>query len=114
MDERRQLPIWQVMTAALALFLSGAVGAAPALAAPTDTSPLPGMAQPWDDEDENDGNDAHPAGGGHHDHDDDDDDDDDDHDHDHDDDHDGLELDDLLENLADVLEEVADLLDDLL
>ena len=109
MDERRQLPIWQVMTAALALFLSGAIGAAPAQGAPTDTPPVPGLAQPWDDEDENDGNDAHPAGKGHHD----DDDDDHDHDHDHDDD-DGLELDDLLENLADVLEEVADLLDDLL
>jgi hypothetical protein len=108
-DERRQLPIWQVMAAALALFLSGAIGSAPALAALTDTPPAPGLAQPWDDEDENDGNDAHPAGGGHHDHDD----DDDDHD-DHDDDDDGLELDDLLENLADVLEEVADLLDDLL
>jgi len=105
-DERRQLPIWQMMGAALALFLCGAIGLAPALAAPTDTPP--GLAQPWDGEDENDGNDAHPAGGGHHDHDD----DDDDHD-DHDDDG-GLELDDLLENLADVLEEVADLLDDLL
>ncbi len=109
MDERRQLPIWQVMAAALALFLSGAIGSAPALAALTDTPPAPGLAQPWDDEDENDGHDAHPAGGGHHDHDD----DDDDHD-DHDDDDDGLELDDLLENLADVLEDVAVLLDDLL
>jgi len=99
-DERQQLPIWKVMAASLALLVAGAIGAAPALAAATDTPTVPGQAAPWDDEDENDGNDAHPAGGDH-DHDDDDDDDD------------GLELDELLESLADVLEEVADILDDL-
>lgn len=119
MDEPRKLTLWQVLAGALALVLSGVVGAGPALAASPAGTTVPGRVEPAHDgngdghdheddghnggtldterdrEDQDDGNDDHPARY-------------------HDDDDDLFDkLGEVVEAVADVLEEIAHLLYDL-